>query len=257
MRPAPGLRRLDASDRTSVETLLREIEPEVVYFPAAEPNVDWCEAEPAKAREANVVPATAMLEESSRIGASFVFFSTDYVFDGAAGPYTEEAAPAPLSEYGRQKLEVERRVLETGGTVIRTTTVYGAELQPGKNFVVRLAARLRLGEVATVPSDQFSTPTWSDELARATLTIGKSSGVWHLAGPDFLSRDRFAVLVAEVLGLDASLIRPTKTDELKQLARRPMRGGLRTEKVRKHFAAEFLPTREALARYIGSSLTAV
>jgi dTDP-4-dehydrorhamnose reductase len=228
--------------------LLREVKPEVVFFPAAEPNVDWCEVETDAAYRANVAPAIQALETTSSMNAKFVFFSSDYVFDGAAGPYDETAATAPLSAYGRQKLEVEKRVLDAGATVVRTTTVFGSEQPPGKNFVLRVVAKLRAGEAVTVPSDQFSTPTWAEDLARGTIAAAQHPGIWHVAGPDYLSRDRFAVLIADVFGLDASLIRPVLTSELHQAARRPMRGGLRTDKLRQLSGIVFSSTREALGR---------
>jgi dTDP-4-dehydrorhamnose reductase len=247
-RPLAGLRHLDAFDRPGLVALFNEVQPEVVYFPAAEPNVDWCEAEPEAAYRANVAPAVQALEATKSINARFVFFSSDYVFDGSAGPYDETAAAAPLSIYGRHKLEVERRVLDAGATVVRTTTVFGREQPPGKNFVLRVAARLRAGEPVTVPSDQYSTPTWAEDLARGAVAAAQHAGIWHVAGPDLLARDRFAVLVAEVFGLDASLIRPVLTSELRQVARRPMRGGLRTEKLRQRTGIAFTSTREALGR---------
>jgi dTDP-4-dehydrorhamnose reductase len=249
-RPAPGLVPLDARDGAALGKLVTKTDCEVVFFPAADPNVDWCETHPDEAYAANVAPALSGLEIARASGAGFVFFSSDYVFDGAEGPYEETASPAPLSVYGRQKLDVEERVVAAGGTVVRTTTVYGGEQPPGKNFVLRLVARLKANEPTTVPSDQYSTPTWSDELARGALAVAGRTGVWHVAGPDFLARDDFAWLIAEMFGLDTSLIQPVVTSQLRQKARRPERGGLRTEKIHRETGIEFLPTREALKRLV-------
>jgi dTDP-4-dehydrorhamnose reductase len=249
-RGAPGLVHLDAADGPALRRLVIDTTSKLIFFPAANPNVDWCEAHPAEAHAANVAPALAALEIARECGAGFVFFSSDYVFDGADGPYAETAAPAPLSVYGQQKLDVEERVLAAGGTVIRTTTVYGVEQPPGKNFVTRLVARLKANEPATIPSDQYSTPTWSDELATGAVAVGERTGVWHVAGPEYMARDTFASLIADVFGLDASLIRPVTTPQLRQPARRPERGGLRTEKIRRELGLDFLPTREALRRLV-------
>jgi dTDP-4-dehydrorhamnose reductase len=245
-RAVDGLRQLDARDLASVERLVEEVRPRVVYFPAADPNVDWCEQHPDDARQANVAPALVALLCARAADAQFVFFSSDYVFDGRDGPYDEEAEVAPLSVYGRQKREVEERVLAAGGTVVRTTTVFGEELPPGKNFVVRLVARLRAGEIATIPGDQFATPTWSDELARGVVAIGIAPGIWHVAGPDFMVRTEFARLIAEVFGCDESLIRPVSTETLHQVALRPMRAGLKTDKLRLSKDVTFISTRDAL-----------
>jgi len=252
-RAVPGLRQLDARDRTHVQRLVDELAPAIVYFPAAEPNVDWCEQHEDDAWHANVEPALGALRSVRMAGAQFAFFSTDYVFDGKNGPYDEQAEVAPLSVYGRQKREVEERVLEAGGTVVRTTTVFGDELPPGKNFVTRLVARLERGETTTIPADQFATPTWSDELARGVVAIGDDSGIWHVAGPDFMARDAFARLIADVFGCDRSLVRPVSTDALHQAARRPMRGGLKADKLQRSKGVTLIPTRDALRRFSSRS----
>ena len=245
-RPEPALRQLDARDLSALRGLLDELRPRTVFFPAAEPQVDWCETHPDEARAANVELALQALAAAQERGARFVFFSTDYVFDGLAGPYAEGDAVAPLSVYGRHKLEVEEHVLEAGGTVVRTTTVYGEEQPPGKNFVLRLVASLRAGRRATVPRDQWSTPTWSDELGRAAVSVAERPGLWHVAGPDLLSRDEFARLIADVFELDPALIEPVSTAQLAQPAARPMRAGLRTDKLRGATGMSFRSTREAL-----------
>lgn len=247
-RPLAGLRYLDASDRPALIELLREVRPDAVYFPAADPNVDWCELNPDAAHRANVLPALQGLDATRMINAHFVFFSSDYVFDGAAGPYDEIARTAPLSVYGRHKLEVEARVLAAHETVIRTTTVYGVEQPPGKNFVLRLAARLTLGQIATIPSDQFSTPTLADELARGAAAVVGRPGIWNVAGPDFLARDRFAVMIADAYGLNSSLIQPVLTADLAQAARRPLRAGLRTEKLGEEADFQHVSTHEGIRR---------
>lgn len=245
-RAEASLRQLDARDARAVLGLVRELRPPVIFFPAAEPHVDWCELNPDEARAANVDPALQTLAAAQEVRARFVFFSTDYVYDGRAGPYAESDSVAPLSVYGRQKLEVEQHVLQAGGTVVRTTTVYGEEQPPGKNFVLRLVASLRAGRRATVPRDQLSTPTWSDELGRAAVSVAEKPGLWHVAGPDLLSRYEFARLIADVFELDPALIEPISTAQLAQPAARPMRAGLRTDKLRGATGMSFLSTREAL-----------
>lgn len=246
-RPRPGLVRLDGADRAGVRRLLDEVRPGSVLFPAAEPSVDWCEDHPEEARERNVSPALVTLAAAAEAGAHFVFFSSDYVFDGARGPYSESDVPAPIQVYGRIKLEIEEAVLARGGTVLRTTTVFGDEPPPGKNFVVRLVARLRASERVVVPHDQISTPTWADDLARAALAVAREGGVWHAAGPDLLARDAFARLIAAAFDLDPGLIDAIPTTALGQHARRPLRGGLRTERISRLLDAPFLSAIEALA----------
>lgn len=247
-RARDGLRPIDAGDPVALAALLDAARPEVVFFPAAEPNVDWCEEHPAGSYERNVGPALVALEATRERGARFVFFSSDYVFDGGSGPYSEEDVPAPIQVYGRHKLEIEEQVLRADGTVVRTTTVYGEEAPPPKNFVLRLVARLRAGERVTVPSDQISTPTWVDDLSAATVAVAERGGIWHVAGPTLLARDAFARIVARTFDLDEALIDAVPTSALRQRAARPLRGGLRTEKLAAAIGRRLLEPTEALAR---------
>lgn len=230
-RPREGLRHLDAADASAVRRAVAEIGPDAVFFPAADPNVDWCEEHPEDSYRRNVTPAIGALRAAREAGSRFAFFSSDYVFDGRAGPYAEDDAPAPLQVYGQHKLEVERAVLAEGGTVVRTTTVYGEETGAPKNFVLRLIARLRAGERVTVPMDQVSTPTWADDLAAAAVAVAGRPGLWHAAGRELMARDELARTVARVFGLDEHLIDPVATASLRQRAQRPLRGGLRIEKL--------------------------
>ena len=106
------------------------------------------------------------------VGAKVVFFSTDYVFDGCAGPYDEDAKTSPINVYGQSKLDAEKSVISEDETalVIRSTVVYGPE-ELGKNFVYQLASKLRTGEKFACLDDQFSTPTYSRDLAKMVTRL--------------------------------------------------------------------------------------
>src|SRR5919201_2191772 len=245
-RPARGLLPLDAMDAGALKRAITETRPDVILFPAAMPDFEWCETHEDEARTANLAPLRNVLATEVRV----VAFSSDYVFDGKAGPYAEDAGRAPLSAYGRIKAELEDDTLTAGGTVIRTTGVFGVEpIAPGRNFVVRLVASLREGKTVTVPVDQVATPTYADDLAAAAYRIAtrRGPGVWHVGGPEMLSRLDLAFAVAEAFELDASTVRGVRTGELGQKAPRPLTGGLRNERYRRTFGEEPVrPVRDAL-----------
>lgn len=226
----PGLQALDVTDPSTVAALLRTLRPELIFFPAANPNVDLCETDPLATRRVNVEPVRTVAELASELRSIVVFYSSDYVFDGHAGPYVESDIPNPLSQYGQQKLDAEnllRSILPNKHLILRVTVVYGWERQ-GKNFVARLVRTLREGSAVRVPADQVGSPTLVDDVAEASWVLAEQGarGTLHLAGPDLVDRFTFAQQAARVFGLDAGLIEPVSTAELGQVAPRPLRAGM-------------------------------
>lgn len=233
--PAPGLVPLDLADERALQAALADVRPEVVLLPAGWTWVDGNEDDPLRSRRQNRDEPLALARRCRDAGALFVTYSTDYVFDGEAGPYAEDAPTRPLSVYGRAKLEAEEalRAEVPEHLVLRTTTVFGPERQ-GKNFVYQLLRRVAKGERFVVPSDQWATPSYGPDVARATLALveQRARGTWHVSGPDFMDRLALARLACRVFGLDATKVDGKTTAELKQKAARPLRGGLRTDKLR-------------------------
>jgi len=194
-------------------------------------------------------PAAAARAAAKR-GAGFVYFSTEYVFDGSGGPYAEDDPVNPQSVYAQSKLEGERRAGEENPRtiVIRTTVVYGPERQ-GKNFVYQVLRRARAGEPIRVPSDQRSSPTYNPDLAAATVELIERDfrGVLHVAGPVVVDRLGFALEVCAAFGLDAGLVEGITTESLHQPARRPLNAGLVIDRARAMLRTPLRAPREALA----------
>ena len=232
--PAPGLTQLDLTSEAQIDALLAAAPPAVIHWPAFNPAVDEVERHPEATRLVNVEAPRRLLDRLRGSAVKIVYYSTDYVFDGAAGPYGEDDEPMPLSEYGRQKLEIEHAVMGMFPTalVLRTTVVFSHEPQ-GKNFVQRAVAALRRGEVIRQPLDQFATPTYAPALAKAArqLVAAGATGVVHVAGPDFMSRVEFAEIMAEVFGFSPQRIVGVTTADLHQPAKRPLLGGLKTDRL--------------------------
>jgi dTDP-4-dehydrorhamnose reductase len=221
-----NLTHLDIRNRAAVEQILRDAQ--IVLMPAAFPNVDACERDPEGTRAINVTGVAHVVDVCAANGATLVYYSSDYVFDGQKGNYAESDTPNPICEYGRQKLEAENLVATLRHhLILRTTWVVGLE-QLGKNFVYRTVQTLRRGDMLTVPNDQFGQPTSSLDLGRASweLVQRHANGVFHVAGQTLLSRLEFAQLIAEVFGLSITTLRSVSTDQLRQAAPRPLRGGL-------------------------------
>ncbi|HEU4439582.1 MAG TPA: dTDP-4-dehydrorhamnose reductase [Methylomirabilota bacterium] len=245
----PDTRPLDLTDTAAAARLIAEVAPDWVFCPAGLTAVDHCEAHAEEAFTVNRDAPAAAARAAARLGAGFVYFSTEYVFDGTAGLYAEDDRVNPLSIYGRSKAEGERAVREANprSLVVRTSVVYGPEPQ-GKNFVYQLLARGRRDEPMRAPGDQRSSPTYNEDLAAATVEAAERGldGVIHLAGPEVMDRHAFALIVCRTFGLDPALLARVSTAELEQPARRPPDAGLRIDRARALLATRMRGPKEGL-----------
>lgn len=230
---------LDVVDADAVRQVLDQAHPDLVIHTAAMTNVDACERERETARGVNVCGAANVARACAARGVHLVQLSTEYVFDGTAGPYSEADPTNPLGWYAQTKHEGERAVAAAGGswTIARTTVLYGYAPNVRANFVVWLLNKLRAGERAPVVHDQIGSPTLADNLATMVLALGRgrAQGVFNTVGGSVLSRYDFARLAAEAFGLDAGLIDPIDTASLRQPAPRPLRAGLRMDRFQAAF----------------------
>ncbi|HEY2155510.1 MAG TPA: SDR family oxidoreductase [Isosphaeraceae bacterium] len=251
--PQAGLVPLDASRLDEAADRLRSARPDVVFYPAGFTWVDGCERDPARARDANLHQPLNLARAASEFGSRFVYFSTDYVFDGGAGPYDEKSPTNPLSAYGRAKRDAERALadeLADRALIVRTSWVFGPERQ-GKNFAYQLVKALGQGKSLDCPSDQVSSPSYGPDVARAVVGLvdGGISGLIHAAGPEVMGRAEFARAIARAFGLDRSLIVAKTTAELGQVAPRPLNGGLLTPRLDAISPGAMRPLAEALADF--------
>lgn len=223
----PGAIQMDITDPDSVSRGLEAACPELVVLCAAMTNVDQCEREPDAAYKVNMEGTLNVAAECRSSGAKLVYISTDYVFNGLKGMRYHEFEPVdPLSIYAKSKLEGERVTLDAGrgNLVCRVSVVYGWNRVSGKsNFVTWIVDSLRNGREVRLYDDQYVSPTYAPSAARDILELGlgKLKGVCHTSGPDCLSRYEIGTMVAEVFGLDASLLKAVSTAEMPLLAKRP------------------------------------
>jgi dTDP-4-dehydrorhamnose reductase len=225
----PNLVALDTANEADVEELLERLQPDWIFYPAGLSWVDLCERESERCFIENVRWPVSTAAAATRQRAGFVYYSSEYIFDGAAGPYDERAVPRPLNVYGRSKLAAEQALLDVNPLVVlvRTTVVYGPEFQQ-KNYIYQVLSKIGRGETLQTPNDQVSTPTYNLDLATASVECAerRMTGVINLVGPDRLDRYSFALAACRMFGLDERLIVPRSTADLNQLAPRPLNAGL-------------------------------
>jgi dTDP-4-dehydrorhamnose reductase len=248
---------LDIEDRDAVDVLMKAQPVHALVCAAARPHVEGCERDPVGTRRVNVDATVALARTAEQLGAAFVAFSSEYVFDGTADrPYVEDDPRNPINEYGRQKRDLEDALgTLTGALVVRTSGVYGVESQR-KNFVCQLIDRAGAGERVCVPDDQLITPTYADSLGDLVAQAIESGirGVLHLTGPQPMSRAAFAHLVTRVFDLAGDALVPCPTASLQLLARRPPRAALSADKALGLGLLPLISAEEGLAR-MRASLT--
>lgn len=235
----PGCVPFDMSNRFAFKQLMDlhkqfPFVPDVIYLPAWVSNVDECQREPEKTWTQNVEGLKHVVNFAKEIGAFLVFYSSDFVFDGKEGLYSENALPRPINEYGYQKLIAEQYIAThlVRYLIIRTGQVYGPEPQ-GKNYALRMTKLLSEGKEVQACIDEFGTPTYGPNLADISIKLVKSgvTGLIHVTGADFVNRYKFMLAVARHFDLDERLIKPCQSADLKRPATRPLVAGLSSNRI--------------------------
>lgn len=226
-QPQPGQVRIDLEDAAGTAAVLRELRPAWIVIAAAYCNVDGAESERDLCRRVNVEGPRAVAACARGLDAGVVYYSTDQVFDGAKPSHGESDPMHPLNHYAASKAQGEAAVAaESPGRhlIIRTAWLYGPD-PARRNFALRLVDQLSAGRPVRVPSDQWGTPTSTEDLAAVTqwLMARDEHGTFHAAGPDFLDRMTLARRICSVFGLSEAGLIPVPTAEFGQAARRPLR----------------------------------
>lgn len=233
---------LDITNLENVKSVFEKYKPDVVINTAAMTNVDACETDKENCWLMNVVSVqnqVSVLEklsqENTQYKPQFIHLSTDFIFDGTHGPLDELEKPNPLSYYAESKLEAEKIVQASSlhWAIARTVLVYGiVDNMSRSNIVLWVKQNLEQGKVINVVDDQFRTPTLAEDLADGCILIAekKAKGIYNISGKDFLSILELANLVADYYKLDKSLIKPSKSADIKQPAKRPPITGFKIDK---------------------------
>lgn len=229
----------DVCDATAIGKIMDIFLPDVLVHAAAISKPDACETNPEACLAVNRDAVPTVFREADRRGMYGIHLSTDFVFAGVHAEHTEASADFPAPNlYGRAKREAEEYLQHHHPEVaiVRTALVYGYEpLLPRGNVFTWAVDSLRKGIPVRVVNDQFRTPTFADDLAQGLLALceRRPAGLYHLAGTDFLSVYEFVCRVADAFGLDASLVKPVRTADLGEPARRAPSTHLKIDKARR------------------------
>ncbi len=217
--------KVDLTKRKEVRELLLTVKPDIIINAAAYTDVDGCEEEKEQCWAVNVRSVENILEVPCEKNPLLVHLSTDYVFDGTRGSYREVDEPNPSGNYARSKMAAENiiRASQMEYIIARTQILYGAGINIKSSFVNWLILSLQAGRHVKVVTDQIGNPTYAPDLAEAIdrLIEKQAYGLFHVSGPDALSRYAFALTVADVFELNKDLIEPVSSSVFQQKAPRP------------------------------------
>jgi len=242
--PDNSLRRLDITNYDDMKSIFREIRPDIVVNTAALHNVDYCETHKEDAFNVNANAVGIIADLCNQLGSRLIHISTDFVFDGKKGYYSEEDPPNPLNTYAKSKLEGEMKAKTCSSfTILRTSVIYGwnpLEIESlssssGKpiNFALWAILRMKNGNTLTIVNDQFSSPTLADTLAYVIIRVAaeESNTLYHVSGNSCISRYEFTKKIAELTGHSIERIQAIETRSFTQLAKRPANSCLNCNRV--------------------------
>lgn len=247
---------MDITDADAVQAVMAEAQPEAVIHTAAMTNVDQCESEKDLCWQLNVTAVDHLIAACRRQGSYLCHVSTDFIFDGAAGPYSEDDRPSPLSFYGWSKLAAEEAVRRSGlrWGIARTVLVYGIAADMSRsNIILWVKKSLEEGKNIKVVTDQFRSPTLAEDLATGCWLMAdrQAEGVFNISGKDLLTPYEMALATADYFGLDAGLITRADSSTFRQPAQRPPRTGFVLSKARTVLGYEPHSFREGIALLAG------
>jgi dTDP-4-dehydrorhamnose reductase len=246
---------LDITDASAVYQFMRTEQPDMVIHGAAMTQVDDCELNPEQCERINVHATSQLLVDAETYSQHFIYLSTDFVFSGEKGDYTEKDEPNPVSYYGFTKMQAEALVQTSDipWTIVRTCLVYGNVLQGTRSNIINwVRSSLEQGKQIKVVADQVRTPTYVEDLARGVVMVveQRATGIYHLAGKDVLTPYDMALQTAALLGLDETKIEKVDASTFTQPGRRPPKTNLVIDKARRDLGYEPVSFNEGLHRQL-------
>ena len=236
---------LDISIKKDCEAVLSYYNPDIIINTAAITNVDYCELNQERCLNVNTHSINNFLFFCKKNNKKFIHLSTDFLFDGKSGPYSEEAKQKPVNYYGFSKMMAERIIINANlpnFSIIRTCLVYGNK-NDSNNILMWVKRKLDLNESLNIVEDQFRTPTLVSDLSQAIFEVIKLDikGIYNISGEEYLSIFDFVCNIVDSFDYNKSLIKSCKSTKINQKAKRPKNSGLIIDKAVRDF--NYMPTK--------------
>ena len=230
---------LDILDSNQCDKVFSKFKPDYVIHAAAMTHVDKCEEDPDTCNSVNVHGTNNILKTCEKYGSHLIFISTDFIFDGKNGSYSENSKPNPISIYGMSKWNAEKliRTSTIDSSIVRTSLVMGYfEDLMTSNIILWAREKLSKGQEISIVNDQIRTPTWSMDLAEGCFLLieNRALGIYNISGSEKFRISELIMRVADHGNYNSNLIKEVKTKELGQIAPRPLISDLDISKARRN-----------------------
>ena len=238
------------NDLNNLRELLEKEKPDVLVNTMGYSNIDFCELNKSDTEMLHVEVTEKICKLCENIGTKQIFLSSDYVFDGEKGNYSEDDVPNPINYYGLSKLKAEQLILKNPiNTVIRTSVIYDWDYRA--RFFNSVIKNLQNNQEINATTDVYNSVTFLDNLVESifkVITLNQN-GIFHVVDSACVNRFEFAEMIAKIFRLDKNLIKTVSVqDEPKNIAKRPKNACLNNSKAKKELGLNFNTIEEGVSR---------
>ena len=238
------------NDLNNLRELLEKEKPDVLVNTMGYSNIDFCELNKSDTEMLHVEVTEKICKLCENIGTKQIFISSDYVFDGERGNYSEDDVPNPINYYGLSKLKAEQLILKNPiNTIIRTSVIYDWDYRA--RFFNSVIKNLQNNQEINATTDVYNSVTFLDNLVESifkVITLNQN-GIFHVVDSACVNRFEFAEMIAKIFRLDKNLIKTVSVqDEPKNIAKRPKNACLNNSKAKKELGLNFNTIEEGVSR---------
>ena len=230
---------LDITKKNNLETTFEKINPDTIFHTAAITDLDWCEMHHKETFEVNTVGTKNIIDLAEKYKSKLIFISTDSVFDGTNGNYTENDSVNPVNIYSKSKVEAEQNVNEYQKSLIIRGTFFGKDTEKKETFLTYLLKNLKQGNSIKVPKNKISNGLFIEKFIEIIFKMHKKDllGTYHIGTTDYADNFEFAKKISYALGYNEELIQECLFNDVfnekNLVAKRPLNTTLNVTKIMK------------------------
>ena len=232
----------DLDSENQLRAAIQQIKPNYILHAAAISSHEECELDPERAFEINEQATRVLAQESERVGAKFIYISTDAVFNGEQGNYTESDSTNPFSVYGESKLAGEVAALQETNALVIRTNFFGWSPTGTRSILEFFVNNLEMNLGVAGFTDFTVASLYVRQCAEIIRRLKEEVGIWHVASRDAMSKYDYGIEVSRVFDLDPNLITAqTSSEDSTQEVSRSRDISLNTDKVQEFLNRKSLP----------------